>query len=65
MTNFGTYGWTTTKQEDGAFAWKVTGFTYGEGTIVLQSGVRSTRAKAASMAKKWVLYYRRNTKAVA
>ena len=52
------YSWKTQKTETG-FEWAITGTTHENGTVILKSGHSATRAKAAGIAKKWVLFFRR------
>ncbi len=54
-----TYGWNTTKQENGWYRWTVYKFVYGEGTTTLHAGRCPTRAQAIGAAKRHVRPYRR------
>lgn len=64
MTKFAAHGWNTTKTETG-FAWRVYGVLDCAGTITLQQGVCTTRAKALTFARRWVGRYRRSAQATA
>jgi hypothetical protein len=57
------YAWATTKTPTG-YVWHVSGFNREtpRETIVLREGVCLTRAMATRIAKKHVLFFRRNVK---
>lgn len=54
-----TFGWHTTKLDDGRYGWNVYSFEHGKGQQYRKAGSCPTRAMAVARAKKWTLFFRR------